>query len=148
MTTLLAEELKNYKAIQDQRKEYYGDHYYKEYDFVCCNEDGSPISPLRFSTLFINLSKRLGYNHSFHDLRHTHATLLHEDGVNLKVIQERLGHADIATTMNVYSHMTKSLEEDAIDRLNKKFESQIFFATKIILWWQIGGKTQKVGLKT
>ena len=49
--------------------------------------------------------------------------LLHEAGVNLKVIQERLGHADIATTMNVYSHITTSFEEDAIDRLNKKLKS-------------------------
>ena len=49
--------------------------------------------------------------------------LLHEAGVDLKIIQERLGHADIATTMNVYSHITTSLEEDAIDRLNKKLKS-------------------------
>ena len=123
MTNVLIEELKKHKEIQNQQKEYYGDHYYKEYDFVCCNEDGSPISPLRFSNFFISLSKRLGYQHSFHDLRHTHATLLHEAGVNVKVIQERLGHSDIATTMNIYSHITKSLEEDAIDRLNKKFDS-------------------------
>lgn len=49
--------------------------------------------------------------------------LLHEAGVDLKIIQERLGHADIATTMNVYSHITTSLEEDAIDHLNKKLKS-------------------------
>ena len=49
--------------------------------------------------------------------------MLHEAGANLKVIQERLGHSDIATTMNIYSHITKSLEEDAVDWLNKKFDS-------------------------
>ena len=49
--------------------------------------------------------------------------LLHEAGVDLKIIQERLGHADIATTMNVYSHITTSFEEDAIDHLNKKLKS-------------------------
>lgn len=124
MTDILAEELKKHKVVQEQRKKYYGENYYIKHDFICCNEDGSPISPLRFSTFFINLSKRLGYEHSFHDLRHTHATLLHEAGVNIKVIQDRLGHADIATTMNIYSHITSILEDDSIDKLNKKFKNQ------------------------
>lgn len=75
------------------------------------------------SLLFINRSKRLRYEHSFHDLSHTHAPLLHEDGVNIKGIQDRLGHADIDTTMNIYCHITNSLENDSIDKLNKKFHN-------------------------
>lgn len=121
MTSRLIQELKLHYLEFQATKDYYGNMYYQEQNFICCNQDGTPIHPTRFSTFFINLFKRLGYNYSFHDLRHTHATMLHEAGVNLKVIQERLGHGDIKTTMNIYSHMTTTLEEDAIDKFNKKF---------------------------
>ncbi|KGE20034.1 tyrosine-type recombinase/integrase [Paenibacillus wynnii] len=54
-----------------------------------------------------------------HDLRHTSATLLLEEGISLKVIQERHGHADYQTTANTYSHVTKKLADEASDRLEK-----------------------------
>lgn len=50
-------------------------------------------------------------------LRHTHATLLLELGVHPKVVQERLGHSQIGTTMNIYSHVTPTMQRDAVDRL-------------------------------
>ena len=50
-------------------------------------------------------------------LRHTHATLLLELGVHPKVVQERLGHSTITTTMNIYSHVTPTMQRAAIDRL-------------------------------
>ncbi|WMT42793.1 site-specific integrase [Paenibacillus sp. D2_2] len=54
-----------------------------------------------------------------HDLRHTSATLLLEEGVSLKVIQERHGHTDFQTTANIYSHVTKKLSDEAADKLEK-----------------------------
>jgi integrase len=45
--------------------------------------------------------------------RHTHTSLLIETGVGLKEIQQRLGHTDIQTTMNIYTHMTDNMEEKA-----------------------------------
>ena len=53
-----------------------------------------------------------------HDLRHTHATLLLEAGVNPKVVQERLGHASLSITLDVYSHATATMQEKALDALN------------------------------
>lgn len=56
----------------------------------------------------------------FHDLRHCHATLLLSQGVNIKVVAERLGHADTATTLRTYAHVLPSLQAEAaakIDRL-------------------------------
>ena len=50
-------------------------------------------------------------------LRHTHATLLLESGAHAKVVQERLGHSNIATTMNIYSHVTPTMQENALQRL-------------------------------
>lgn len=49
-------------------------------------------------------------------LRHTHATLLLELGEHPKVVQERLGHSTITTTMNIYSHVTPTMQRSAVDR--------------------------------
>lgn len=53
-------------------------------------------------------------------LRHTHATLLLELGEHAKVVQERLGHADISTTMNIYSHVTPTMQRGAADRFAER----------------------------
>lgn len=58
---------------------------------------------------------------SLHGLRHTHATLLLAAGVHPKVVQERLGHSDISVTMSVYSHVTPTMQRDAVDRLAALF---------------------------
>ncbi|HEY6411826.1 MAG TPA: site-specific integrase, partial [Ktedonobacteraceae bacterium] len=57
----------------------------------------------------------------FHDLRHSAATILLALGVNAKVIQDRLGHSRIATTLDTYSHVTKSMQEDATSKLDAHF---------------------------
>jgi integrase len=50
-----------------------------------------------------------------HELRHTHATLLLRAGVHPKIVSERLGHADIQTTLNTYSHAVRTLRRGAAD---------------------------------
>jgi len=54
----------------------------------------------------------------FHDLRHTHAAMLIAQGEHPKVIQSRLGHASITTTLNTYGHLFEGLDEAAADRLD------------------------------
>ena len=56
---------------------------------------------------------------SAHDLRHTHATLLLRAGVNPKVASERLGHADVRITLQIYSHVLPSSQADVITKLDK-----------------------------
>jgi integrase len=58
----------------------------------------------------------------FHDLRHSAATILLAMGVDAKVIQERLGHSRISTTLDAYSHVTKSMQEDATTKLDAHFQ--------------------------
>ncbi|WP_242825603.1 tyrosine-type recombinase/integrase [Clostridium botulinum] len=60
------------------------------------------------------MDKKVG----FHNLRHTNAMLLLSQGVNFKVIQERLWHEDINTTLNTYSHVNKTIQKNATDKLN------------------------------
>lgn len=52
-----------------------------------------------------------------HDLRHTHATLALAAGVHPKVVSERLGHATVAFTLDVYSHTVPALQAEAADRI-------------------------------
>jgi len=54
----------------------------------------------------------------FHDRRHSAATLLFSEGVHQKIVQELLGHSTITMTMDVYSHVLPSMQQDAISRLN------------------------------
>jgi integrase len=59
----------------------------------------------------------------FHDLRHTSATLLLAQDVHLKIVQERLGHADIGMTLNRYSHVTPSMQREAAEALDRAIEN-------------------------
>ena len=53
----------------------------------------------------------------FHDLRHTAATLMLQQGIHPKIVQERLGHADISMTLNIYSHVLPSMREEAAEKM-------------------------------
>ena len=54
-----------------------------------------------------------------HGLRHTHCSLLFESGANLQDVKERLGHSDIQTTMNIYTHVTEKAKENTADKFAK-----------------------------
>ena len=54
----------------------------------------------------------------FHDLRHSAATILLVAGVHPKVVQERLGHSTIAMTMDIYSHVLPSMQQEAADKID------------------------------
>ena len=59
----------------------------------------------------------------FHDLRHSHATQLLLAGVHPKVAQERLGHASITTTIDLYSHVTETMQSEAATRLDQAWRN-------------------------
>lgn len=81
---------------------------------------GKPVAITSPSHRWRRFAKRNNLPHiRLHDLRHTAATILLEEGVSLKVIQERHGHADFQTTANIYSHVTKKLSDEAVDKLEK-----------------------------
>nr|WP_250160170.1 tyrosine-type recombinase/integrase [Caloranaerobacter azorensis] len=82
-------------------------------------ENGKHIHPLYYTQRFNKLLKQLNINRKirFHDLRHTNATLLLSQGVDFKVIQTRLGHSDINTTLNIYSHVDIEMQKKATEKL-------------------------------
>ena len=61
---------------------------------------------------------------SCHSLRHTFATRMCEAGVNIKVIQDALGHRDISTTLNIYTDVTKELKCSEFDGLDLHFKNE------------------------
>lgn len=76
--------------------------------------DGSPRAPATLTHAFSKLSKRAGFSGvRLHDLRHTHASLLFQQGIHPKVVSERLGHANILITLDTYSHLLPGMQEAA-----------------------------------
>ena len=87
---------------------------YQDQGLVFCREAGSPVWPRSFSRTFDRYVEATDLPViRLHDLRHTHATLALQAGVHAKVVQERLGHASIGTTLDTYSHVVPAMQENA-----------------------------------
>lgn len=100
------------KMYQEQKRnrKLCGDCYCTDYlDFIYVNEIGERIKPGFLTQHFPILLKKNNLRKiRFHDLRHSCASLLYANGVSLKQIQEWLGHSDISTTSNIYTHLDYS----------------------------------------
>jgi integrase len=95
---------------------------------ICARRDGKPLQPQSLTHEFPRFLARLASDFPrvrFHDLRHSHATQLLLAGVHPKVAQERLGHSTISTTLELYSHVTATMQEDAAGRLDAAFRGAI-----------------------
>lgn len=87
---------------------------YDDHGLVFCREDGTPAWPRTFSRAFDRIVEACELPRiPLKNLRHTHATLLLANGVSPKVIQERLGHADITITLRVYAHAIPAMHAEA-----------------------------------
>jgi len=89
-------------------------------DLVFSDLEGKPLLPDTVSHVWAKLVKRTGLEGiRFHDARHSHASLMLKQGVHPKVVQERLGHATISTTLDLYSHVAPGLQEAAAAGFDK-----------------------------
>lgn len=91
---------------------------------VCVSEDGKHMTNSRFMHACRTLSQELGIRFNFHNLRHTHATMLAENGVNVKNLQARLGHELAQTTMQNYVHDTDAMANQAVDTFERIIRGQ------------------------
>jgi len=111
--------LRQYKAEQQSQKILAGKPL-ADSDLVFSHSDGSPLDPGVVSHTFVKVLGKAGLPHiRFHDLRHTHATLLLKAGVHPKIVSERLGHANIVITLDTYSHVSPGLQERAAEHFDK-----------------------------
>lgn len=118
MTEQLKSELLKWQIMQSDLMQIHHSRNVKK-TFICTDELGNPMNPKNVSVHTTRLAKRLNIAFTFHDFRHTHATMLLESGVNAKIVQERLGHSNISTTLGIYSHVTKFGEEEAISKFQQ-----------------------------
>ena len=110
--------LKKHKEWQDSNRIKYGE-WYHDSNFVCTKENGEPLNINSYKYLSRVVNYELEINFSMHSLRHTHATLLLENGANIKDIQRRLGHSKLATTMDTYSHITEKMQNNTVNIFEK-----------------------------
>ncbi|QNK88916.1 site-specific integrase [Sporosarcina sp. resist] len=82
---------------------------------IFSNEHNEYMQPTKTRKWILHVQKKFNLGTiTTHGLRHTHCSLLFEAGVSLKQVQDRLGHSDVQTTMNIYTHVTKKAKEEAI----------------------------------
>jgi integrase len=87
-------------------------------DFVFTRADGTPLHPDDVSKVFAKTLKQLDLPRiRLHDLRHTSATMALAAGVHPKIVSERLGHATVSMTLDIYSHVVHSMQEEAAERI-------------------------------
>lgn len=88
-------------------------------EFVCEKDNGDAFTNQTVKCGVKMIKKETGLPFYFHMIRHTHATMLIENGANMKDVQERLGHTDIKITMNTYSHVTPKMRKQTVDIFEK-----------------------------
>jgi integrase len=118
LTPRAMEALKRHRAIQAEEKLKAGD-LYGDHDLVLAGQGGGLINPSNLRRRsFMPLLKRAGLPQiTFHDLRHTCASLLFQKNVYPKFVQELLGHASVAITLDTYSHMLPGMGGEAADAI-------------------------------
>lgn len=113
--------LSQWKAYQNAYAAHYSGIYANLHRLVFTTGHGTPVSMDNFRQRHWNaMCKVAGIpGFGFHGLRHTHATLLLKAGVNVKVVAERLGHADVAITMRTYAHVLPTMQASAVEAINR-----------------------------
>lgn len=90
----------------------------KQYELIFSDE-GKPIERKRPQRRMTALCKKLNLEHrSFHSIRHSYATRLFESDVAIKIVQSLMGHSDMATTMDIYTHVMKDKKLEILDILD------------------------------
>ena len=107
--------------ILDNKKENQWNEDFIDRGYIFTNTAGSPIdlnkinNIIKVATDISSIKKRV----TTHTLRHTHISTLAHLGINLKAIQERVGHSDYKTTLEIYTHVTDQMAKDMMNKLER-----------------------------
>ena len=134
--------LKNEKETQERKAKAYLDTEYtfyyeekgtriistndkgKKINFVCKREDGTYIQPRTMQHTSSVIHNQLGFpEFDFHSLRHTHCTMLLDNGADPKYVQTRLGHKSVQITLDIYQHLTQKTKKTCDSILNNIYNS-------------------------
>jgi integrase len=107
--------LREYRSWFDQLREANGDRW-RGTDYMFVHDDGAVMHPDSGTKKLGQLARKHGLEHVHpHKLRHTLASLLHHNGLEVAAISKRLGHSNINTTLKIYTHMIDVADEQAAE---------------------------------
>lgn len=114
LPTMTVEALREHRVRQERERSQASEGW-EDNDLVFPNTVGRPLDGMNLMKYwFLPLLRRAGLPRiRFHDLRHTAATLLLAQGINVKVVSEMLGHADASITLRVYAHVMPHMQQQA-----------------------------------
>ncbi|MEW5899474.1 MAG: tyrosine-type recombinase/integrase [Bacillota bacterium] len=111
--------------IRQQEEKGFFQGKYQDNGLVFCSEDGRQLDPRNFTKRYARLLRKAGIPEvSFHNLRHTSATILLEQGEDLKVVQENLRHTRLNVTADIYTTVIEKLKKRAAARLNRLYKKK------------------------
>lgn len=109
--------LKEWNKLQKQQYIQLGINTLKKNQLMFSNTKNEFIQPVQVQKWMYSVQNKHSLKHvSPHGLRHTHCSLLFEAGASIKEVQDRLGHSDVKTTLDIYTHVTKKAKEGAIQK--------------------------------
>ncbi|MFC7688160.1 site-specific integrase [Ureibacillus sp. GCM10028918] len=109
--------LQQWKKLQKQDNLMLGKNALQPKQLVFSNENNDYLQPTKTRKWMRQVQQKYNLEKiTTHGLRHTHCSLLFEAGASIKEVQERLGHSDIKTTMNIYTHVTKKAKEATAEK--------------------------------
>lgn len=114
--------LRAQRKLQEANRAFAGKRW-DEHDLIFASAKGTPLDQSNVVMDFKAHLRRLGLPEiRFHDLRHTAATIMLHEGIPSKVVQERLGHSQISVTLDTYSHVLPSMQEEAAVKIDELLE--------------------------
>nr|WP_312641512.1 site-specific integrase [Hydrogenoanaerobacterium sp.] len=123
LTDYLVQEKRKQKQYMVTNREEYNKTYT---NFLCIDEYGNIITPDYITYAFRNFIKRENLKPiRFHDLRHSFASALRSQGIDMKQIQEWLGHSNYSTTANIYTHVDFIDKRNAAEKIDKLMHLKI-----------------------
>jgi integrase len=96
---------------------------YADNSYIFCSKDGKPINPRNFTKYFHTFLKNAGIDKiNLHWLRHTFATAGLENGIDMKIMQDLLGHSTMQVTSEIYSHVLPEKKKQEMEKLKNAFK--------------------------
>jgi Site-specific recombinase XerD len=130
LTDDVVAELKKLQDQQEKDRSALDEGLYQENDFVFCWQDGRALRPDYVYRHFQKLLKKHNFPMArFHDLRHSFATIMLEQGVEMEVVSTMMGHYSISMTADIYSHVRQELQDTAASKMNAALNANVEIST-------------------
>jgi integrase len=117
--------LRTYVAMLDEERDAFGADY-PDHGKLMCFENGRRLHPDTITRRFNRLVDRAGVPRiRLHDVRHTYATLAMDSGIDPKIVSDRVGHSNMAVTLQIYTHRSSGRDRDAAERIGRWIERTV-----------------------